>query len=193
VCALSSALDARDQYTRGHSDRVASYALGIARQLGWSSRKLREIELAGHLHDVGKIGVPDAVLLKPGRLSPEEYATVQKHVEDSVAVVRNIPELKSVAMDILQHHERLDGSGYPHGLIGDDISQAARILGVADSFDAMTSTRSYRPAMPVEQAIRLIKAEAGTKYDQTIVDTLILLNQEGDVEGMLAYTYCLSH
>jgi hypothetical protein len=193
VCALSSALDARDPYTRGHSDRVAAYAVGIAKHLGWNTRRLNELELAAHLHDVGKIGVPDAILLKPGLLTPDEYAVIQGHVEQSAAIVRNVPDLRQVAEHIWQHHERLDGSGYPHGLTGAEITPAARILGIADSFDAMTSDRSYRAAMPVERAIHLIGEERATKYDPQIVDALnhLVLNEE--IEGVLVYTYCLSH
>ena len=193
VCALSSALDSRDPYTRGHSDRVAAYAVGIARHLGWNTRQLNEIELAAHLHDVGKIGIPDAILLKQGRLTADEYAVIQRHVEQGAAIVRNVPDLRQVAEHIWQHHERLDGSGYPHGLRGNEITPAARILGIADSFDAMTSNRSYRAAMPVENAVHLIAEERETKYDPQIVDALshLVLNEE--IEGVLVYTYCLSH
>lgn len=193
VCALSSALDARDPYTRGHSDRVAAYAVGIAKHLGWTSRRLRDLELAAHLHDVGKIGVPDAILNKPGKLTQGELAVIQTHAEQSASIVRNVPELRQVAEVIWQHHERLDGSGYPRGLTGNEISPTARVLGVADSFDAMTSNRAYRSAMPIDEAVRRIAAERETKYDSLIVDSLRQLVAEERIEGVLVYTYCLSH
>lgn len=193
VCALSSALDARDAYTRGHSDRVASFAVSIAAQLGWPLRARRELELAAHLHDVGKIGVPDDILCKPGRLTDAEFAVIQRHAELSAAIVRNVPEFQHVAELIWQHHERLDGSGYPRGLAGDEILPAARILAIADSFDAMTSSRPYRAAMPAAEAAGRLAAERGLQYDARMVDIFLRLIVEDRVEGVLAYTYCLSH
>ncbi len=193
VCALSTALEARDPYTRGHSDRVASFSVSIAERLGWSLRARRELELAAHLHDVGKIGVPDDILCKPGRLTDEEFAVIQRHSEQSAAIVRNVPEFQHVAEMILQHHERLDGSGYPRRITGDQILPAARILAIADSFDAMTSSRAYRAALPVAEAARRLLAERETQYDAQMIDAFLGLIAEDRVEGVLAYTYCLSH
>ncbi len=193
ICALSSALDARDPYTKGHSDRVAAYSVAIASRLGWSDKARRELEVAAHLHDVGKIGVPDAILLAPGRLSEEQFAVIRGHAELSAGIVRNVPDFRAVSSIVLQHHERLDGSGYPRGLKAAEIHPAARILGVADSFDAMTSNRPYRSAMSSEQAIEELCRSAGRHYDPDVVDALAELSRTEELDAALRFGYCLTH
>ena len=193
ICALSSALDARDAYTKGHSDRVAAYTIAIAGRLGWGAQHRRELEIAAHLHDVGKIGIPDAVLLHPGRLSAEQFVSIQTHVQLSADIARNVPELQGVARIIAQHHERLDGSGYPRGVAGDGLLPAARILAVADTFDAMTSTRTYRPAMPHAAALDELRRLAGQQFDADAVAALCQLDDDDTLEGALQFGYCLTH
>lgn len=193
ICALTTALDARDPYTKGHSDRVAAYAVGIADKLGWSRRQRQQLEIAAHLHDVGKIGVPDGVLLKPGKLTDEEFAHIQLHSAMSSDIVRNIPDFLAIARIIRQHHERLDGSGYPDAIAGAEQLPAARILAVADVYDALTSDRAYRPAMSHEQALAILQSERGWKLDADAVDALIALSEAEQLEGVLEYAYCLTH
>lgn len=193
ICALSSALDARDAYTRGHSDRVAAYCIGIAQHLGWSSRRRRELELAAHLHDVGKIGIPDAVLLKPGRFTEEERAIMETHVIRSWEIAYGVPELRRAANLLRHHHERLDGSGYPDALHGPELTGGARIMAVADVYDALTSDRPYRSGMPPEAALIEITRDAGTKFDSDVVAALKDLIESDNIEGTLQFAYCLSH
>jgi HD-GYP domain-containing protein (c-di-GMP phosphodiesterase class II) len=141
IRALVNAIDARDAYTFGHSDRVASMAKRIGRQMGLSTVEQDRIYMAGLLHDVGKIGVPDHVLGKPGKLTEEEFALIKRHPEIGFSILRHLQQLHSVLPGVMHHHESFDGSGYPHRLAGMDIPLLARILAVADAYDAMTSTR----------------------------------------------------
>jgi HD-GYP domain-containing protein (c-di-GMP phosphodiesterase class II) len=166
---MSSAIDARDAYTRGHSQRVGRYAHGIARQLQLSDDDGEQLYLTGLLHDVGKIGVPDHVLLKPGRLSPEEFELIKQHPAIGHRILEPIAELGFALPGVLHHHERIDGQGYPQGLSGDQIPLMARILAVADAFDAMTSSRTYRAAMSNERAREVLTEGAGVQWDAEIV------------------------
>lgn len=167
--AMSSAIDARDKYTQGHSERVARLALDLARILELSTEACHEIYLAGILHDIGKIGIPDRVLLKAGRLTDEEYSIIQKHPEIGHNIVERMQHLQFTLPGVLHHHERWDGKGYPHGLQGTATPLMARILAVADSFDAMTSSRPYRSAMHVDKAHLIINQGAGKQWDADIV------------------------
>ncbi len=193
ACALSSALDARDAYTKGHSDRVAAYCMAIAQHLGWSRRRRRILELAAHLHDVGKIGIPDAVLLKPGRFTDEERAIMETHAMRSWEIAYSVPELRRAANLLRHHHERLDGSGYPDALHGPDLSAGARIMAVADVYDALTSDRPYRAGMTPDAALHEITRDAGTKFDGEVVAALKDLIESDSIEGRLQFAYCLSH
>ena len=168
--AMSSAIDARDRYTQGHSERVARLAHDLAQIHSLSVEACHEIYLAGILHDIGKIGVPDRVLLKSGRLTDEEFAIIQKHPEIGHRIVESLEHLQFTLPGVLHHHERWDGKGYPHGLEGDSIPLMARILAVADGFDAMTSCRPYRSAMPVTKAHSIINAGAAEQWDAEIVE-----------------------
>src|SRR5262249_1668079 len=142
--SLTAALDAKDAYTHGHSERVARIAVELGREMGLEEDELGNVYLAGLLHDIGKIGVNDTVLNKAGPLTPEEEEHVKKHVTIGYAILRDLHQLKDLLPGVLHHHERYDGQGYPHGLAGDAIPLLARLLAVADSFDAMSTTRSYR-------------------------------------------------
>jgi putative nucleotidyltransferase with HDIG domain len=173
VQALADAVDAKDPYTHGHSRRVALYAVAIGKQLDLSPAELADLELASLLHDVGKIGTSEAVLNKPGKLSPREYEHMKQHVVEGAEIVGHVEAMRKLVPIILHHHERYDGHGYPRGLAGEEIPLGARILAVADAFDAMTSSRPYRPAMSIEQAVEEIKANRGTQFDPSVVDAFL--------------------
>lgn len=170
VRAMVNAVDAKDPYTCGHSDRVALMSKQIAKQMGLDARTCEEVFLAGLLHDIGKIGVPDSVLLKPGRLTDEEFEQIKQHPVIGYKVLQHLDKIAYVLPGVLHHHESVDGSGYPSGLVGDEIPLYARILAVADSFDAMTSDRPYRKGMPFEKADSIIRENAGKQWDADVVD-----------------------
>lgn len=169
IRSISSAIDARDPYTRGHSDRVGHYAQLLARRLRVPEAECNRIYLCGLLHDVGKIGVPDSVLLKPGRLTDEEFDCIKQHPQIGHRIVRNLPQLADLLPGVLHHHEEVDGTGYPRGLAGEEIPYQARILAVADAYDAMTSDRPYRDGMSHKNAIGILQQQAGTQWDASIV------------------------
>jgi hypothetical protein len=169
ISALVQAVEIKDHYTRGHSERVAKGSELIARRMAMAEDRIAKLRYAGLLHDIGKLGVPTRLLAKPGKLTDEEYAQLCLHPNQGVAVIRDIRFLTDVYDGILYHHERLDGRGYPSGKSGDEIPEFARILGVADAFDAMTSTRSYRAARPVTEALAELWRGAGTQFDPALV------------------------
>jgi HD-GYP domain-containing protein (c-di-GMP phosphodiesterase class II) len=182
VKALAAAIDAKDPYTHGHSFRVAKYSMSIGRQLQISREKLTDLEVAAYMHDLGKIGVPEAILVKPGRLTPQEYEEVKKHPLLTDKILEPI-ELPQYIIDAaVQHHERLNGQGYPLGLEGESISRFARIIAVADVFDALTSNRHYRDAMTVEEALTILYEGIDTDFDRYVVLALIsaLQNEKED-------------
>ncbi len=180
VRAIINAIDAKDPYTCGHSDRVALYAKRIASRLGASAEECERIYMAGLLHDVGKIGVPDSILAKPGALTDEEYAIVKKHPEIGHAILKHLKQLDYVLPGVLHHHEAVNGGGYPAGLVGEAIPLHGRILAVADAYDAMTSDRPYRRGMPSEMAESILRAQAGKTWDSDIVGVFLecLANDE---------------
>jgi HD-GYP domain-containing protein (c-di-GMP phosphodiesterase class II) len=170
---MSSAIDARDAYTRGHSQRVGRYAHEIAARLTLPAGDREQLYLTGLLHDIGKIGVPDHVLLKPGRLSNEEFELIKQHPEIGHRILEPIAELSFALPGVLHHHERIDGQGYPHGLVAAEIPLMARILAVADAFDAMTSSRTYRAAMTNERAREILADGAGQQWDADVVTAFL--------------------
>ncbi|HEX2233028.1 MAG TPA: HD-GYP domain-containing protein [Thermoleophilaceae bacterium] len=165
---LASGLESRDPYTFGHSRRVTRFSEMIAERMGLSEAEIAKVRTAAAVHDVGKINTPRAVLMKPGRLTEAEFAVIQRHATEGAAMVAAIGDADITAM-VLHHHERLDGSGYPQGVSGDDVPVGARIIAVADTFDAMTSSRPYRPARPHKKAMEILDEEAGTKLDARAV------------------------
>jgi putative nucleotidyltransferase with HDIG domain len=175
--ALGCAIDLRDGPTAGHSKRVLAYSLKIAQELGGLENQLRTLAMGAWLHDIGKLGIPDSILLKPGALSADERRIMERHVEIGYDLVKPIPFLADAAAIILAHHERYDGSGYPHGLRGESIPIGGRIFAVADSFDAMTSDRPYRSAFPLEKARGVIKAGRLELFDPRIVDVFLAVDQ----------------
>jgi hypothetical protein len=173
VKALVGAVETKDLYTRGHSERVSRACVMIARQLSMGAERTEMLRFAGILHDVGKIGVPTRVLRKSGRLTDDEFEMIALHPVRGLEMVRDIEFLAEAYAGILHHHERLDGRGYPMGLQGDAIPEFARIIAVADAFDSMTSTRSYRQARSVEEAIQELRRCAGTQFQERFVDALV--------------------
>jgi HD-GYP domain-containing protein (c-di-GMP phosphodiesterase class II) len=173
--ALTSSIDAKDPYTCGHSERVAAISLWMGRQVGLSTKQLRDAYLGGLLHDVGKIGVSEQVLCKPGKLTDDEFEQIQRHPEIGSNILQGIKQLFEVNQAVLTHHERMDGTGYPNGLQGEEIPLIGRIVGLADSFDAMTSARVYRKALSLDRALEEIRTYSGSHYDPAL--TTILLSQ----------------
>ena len=173
VQTLAEAIDAKDTYTNGHSGRVAEYACEIARRFGYSRKQQDEIYMAGLLHDVGKIGVPDNVINKPGKLTDEEYAQIKIHPVLGERILKRIHERPKLAVVARWHHERCDGTGYPDGLSGTEIPEEARIIAVADAYDAMTSRRSYRGILPQETVRQEIERGKGTQFDSVFADLML--------------------
>lgn len=169
---LIAALEERDGHTREHSDRVAILAAALGRKCRLSARELRLLRIAGAMHDIGKIGIPDEILLKPGRFSVDEWRIMQSHTIRGERIVRSIeaPGTEAVATIIRHHHEHYDGSGYPDGLAGEGIPVLARILSVVDSYDAMAMPRPYHPARPHREVMATLDAEAGIKHDPAILE-----------------------
>lgn len=182
IRALASALELKDPYTRGHSDAVSRYAVAIANRLGMSPREIEGIEVAAILHDIGKIGIREDILNKPGKLDDEEWNEVKKHPESSLKILDNIDFPWDIKLIIYAHHERYDGKGYPAGLKGEEIPLRARIVAAADVYEAMTSDRAYRKALSKETAIKELKRVAGTQLDSEIVNVLIEVLMSGEGE-----------
>ena len=172
LLGLANALEAKDPYTRGHSERVGLVARRIALLLGLPAADAHAVGQAGLLHDIGKIGVPEAVLRKPGPLAAEEWVQMRRHPLIGAQIVAPFEFFAASAQAIRHHHERLDGSGYPDGLAGNRISRPACIVAVADVYDALTSDRAYRPALEPEHALRLVRQEAGRTLDGEAVEAL---------------------
>lgn len=173
LSGLVEAVDRKDRYTKQHSEDVARYALFLADGLGLGSEERRSVELAGLLHDVGKIGTPYTILRKPGPLTDDEYDAIKQHVALGNAIVRDLPNVDVVRAGVRHHHERWDGTGYLEGLAGEDIPLVARIVSVADAFSAMTTTRPYRKALPVAEALRRLREAAGTQLDPRLVGIFV--------------------
>jgi HD-GYP domain-containing protein (c-di-GMP phosphodiesterase class II) len=173
IAALCQAVETKDYYTRGHSERVSRGSVMIAQEIGMRTERVEAVRYAGMLHDVGKLGVPTNVLKKSGSLSEEEFAAIQLHPMRGLEIVRDIGFLDEAHAGIMHHHERLDGRGYPMGLAGNDIPEFARVIAVADAFDSMTTTRSYRGARSVEEALAELLRCAGNQFDPRMVEALV--------------------
>ncbi|MBQ6482654.1 MAG: HD domain-containing protein [Anaerolineaceae bacterium] len=178
VMALSNAIDAKDSYTNGHSRRVAQYAREIAKRYGYSEQQQDEVYMIGILHDVGKIGISDAIINKPGRLTDEEFAQIKTHPAIGAEILSAITEYPQIAYGAHWHHERYDGKGYPDGLSGEDIPEIAQIISVADAYDAMTSNRSYRSVMPQEKVRAEIEKGRGTQFSPRFADIMLEMIDE---------------
>ena len=176
--ALVQALETRDFETHGHSERVVTFSLRLGYELGLEKEALRDLELGALLHDIGKIGVPDAILRKPAKLNEEEWAKMKLHPIHGQKILRNIKFLEGAARVVSQHHERWDGAGYPYGIRGEDIDIGARIFAVVDAFDAMVSDRVYRKGRPYKDALEELERCAGTQFDPLIVEAFKVIPKE---------------
>ena len=173
VRSLVSAIESKDKYTCGHSERVALYGRRLAEEVGYDEEECHRLYMTGLLHDLGKIGISDAVLKKNGALTPEEFAEIQKHPDLGWSILRELKQMAYVLPGVLHHHERVDGKGYPDQLERDEIPLDGKVLAIADAFDAMTSNRPYRDGMPVEKAIQIFKEGAGSQWDKGLVDSFL--------------------
>jgi putative nucleotidyltransferase with HDIG domain len=169
---LAAAIDEKDPYTRGHSGRVAKYSVLIAGELGMSAEEIDRLRIAALLHDVGKIGIDDRVLKKPGSLTPEEFDLMKQHPQKGANIMRPVTQLKEMIPGIELHHESMDGRGYPYGLSGEQIPLMARIIAVADTLDAITTNRPYQSARDVNDALQIIRKLAGPKFDPEVTQAL---------------------
>jgi len=188
--ALGAALDLRDTETEGHSRRVSKYSLVLGRTLGCTEADLKQIERGAYLHDIGKIGIPDSILLKPGKLTPGETAIMETHARVGYDLICRIAFLAPAAEIILTHQERFDGTGYPQGLVGDEIPLGSRIFAVADTLDAMTSDRSYRRALAFSAARAEIEGESGRQFDPVVVKAFLSIPDDvwAEIRSLVART-----
>ncbi|MBR6258064.1 MAG: response regulator [Lachnospiraceae bacterium] len=178
VQAMADAVDAKDTYTNGHASRVAKYSRMIAEKFGYSEKQQSDIYMIGLLHDVGKIGVPDEVINKPGRLTDEEFDKIKQHPSVGSKILENIKAMPGLSVGARSHHERYDGKGYPDRLSGNDIPEEARIIAVADAYDAMSSYRSYRDKLPQDKVRSEIEAGKGTQFDPVFADIMLKMIDE---------------
>jgi HD-GYP domain-containing protein (c-di-GMP phosphodiesterase class II) len=185
---LAGAVDEKDPYTRGHSDRVTRYSILIATEMGLQKEEIERIRISAQLHDVGKIGIEDRILKKPGALTPEEFEVMKTHTTKGAAILRPVEMLKDMLPGIELHHESLDGRGYPYGLKGDQIPLLPRVIMVADTFDAMTTNRPYQAAMDPEYVIRIINSLAATKFDPVVVKAMTRVFESGKLRIQRAAT-----
>lgn len=175
VDTLRRIVDAKDTYTKGHSDRVSYYAAALARHMGRDEAYCEQVRMAGLFHDVGKLSIPDRILLKDGKLTDEEYAVIQTHPRNGVEILSALSQFRPILPGVLSHHERYGGGGYPEGLRGTDIPEMARIIAVADSFDAMTSDRQYRKSLGFRYAMEELERGCGTQFDPEIARAFLAM------------------
>ena len=178
ICAFNQLLDLKDISTGVHSTRLAEWAIRVARKLNIPEEHLYQVEVAALLHDIGKIGVPDAILKKNGPLTPEERTLINRHPEYSWSILRLFPGLEQASLYALHHHENVDGTGYPAGLKGEDIPLVSRIVSVIDAYDAMVSNRCYRKGLPHAEAVRRLVQSSGTQFDPEVVQTFIPIAEQ---------------
>lgn len=184
IATIANTIDAKDRYTRGHSKRVSEYSAALAAELGMSQEEIQNVHSIALLHDIGKIGVPDAVLNKPGKLTEEEYKLMKQHTEVGGEILKDIGMIPGIDIGAKYHHERYDGKGYPTGLVGEDIPYIARIISIADAYDAMTSTRVYRKRLSDEEVLVEMKAGIGRQFDPDMAKAFIRLLEEGRFHNM---------
>ncbi|HWW63100.1 MAG TPA: HD domain-containing phosphohydrolase, partial [Thermoanaerobaculia bacterium] len=182
VRMLAAAIDAKDPYTRGHSERVARYSIGIGKNLGLSQKDMLNLRISALLHDVGKIGIDDRILRKPGALSDEEFEVMKQHPAKGAAIMSGVAQLIDIIPGMKFHHEKWGGGGYPDGLESEQIPMQARIVAIADTFDAMTTNRPYQKAMELGYVVEKIKSFAGTRFDSRVVDAFVNAVKRGDIQ-----------
>ena len=182
AAALIAAIESKDPYTRGHSERVQNSSVDLGRAAGLGARALDDVSWGALLHDVGKIGIPDEILCKAGALSDDEYSMIKTHPERSFEIMAHIEHLGQGAIDAARHHhERFDGTGYPQGLRGEEIPLSARVVAIADTYDAITSSRSYRPGRTQAKALEIIRGAAGSQLDDSLVQVFLNMFERGGV------------
>ena len=182
VRMLAAAIDAKDPYTRGHSERVARYSIGIGKNLGLSEKEMRDLRISALLHDVGKIGIDDRILRKPGALSEDEFEVMKQHPAKGAAIMSGVAQLIDIIPGMKYHHEKWSGGGYPDGLEGEQIPLQARIVSIADTFDAMTTNRPYQKAMEIGYVVEKIRSFAGTRFDPRVVEAFATAVKRGDIQ-----------
>jgi HD-GYP domain-containing protein (c-di-GMP phosphodiesterase class II) len=188
MLTMGAVVEARDAYTGGHLWRVSQFAKRLALKLGMSNQQAIQVALGGFLHDLGKVGVPDAILNNKAVLTSREYAVIKTHAEIGADLIVQHP-LSFLAYDVIRHHhERVDGKGYPDQLIGEEISIEARMVSIADAFDAMTSTRPYRKGMPIAAALTELKKCSGSQFDLELVSLFVAMGEAGDLEGIVLHS-----
>lgn len=193
IMTIANTIDAKDEYTRGHSRRVAEYAAAIAKEMGMSEEEVSDIRYIGLLHDIGKIGIPDAVLNKPGKLTDEEYRIMKSHTTIGAEILKDINMIEGLDVGAKYHHERYDGKGYPDGIAGDDIPRIARIISVADAYDAMSSNRIYRRHLDASRVTEEFKKGTGVQWDPACVEALLRLLEENRLPEMRPETEMVRH
>jgi HD-GYP domain-containing protein (c-di-GMP phosphodiesterase class II) len=181
VKSLAAAIDGKDPYTRGHSERVSRFSVAIAQGMDLSDDEIEKIRISALLHDVGKIGIDDKVLKKPAALTDEEYELMKQHPQKGFKIMSQIPAMREFLPGMYMHHEMINGAGYPQGLKGDEIPLMARIVSVADTFDAMTTDRPYQRAMQFDDAVERLKSFVGTRYDKAVVDAFVAACESGQI------------
>jgi len=191
IAAITEALDAKDHYTFGRSKRVTYYSLKIGEAMNLSDTELSELELAGLLHDIGMIGVPEAILNKPDKLTAEEFNEIKKHVVTGAKILEEIKQLRSVIRIVSFHHERYDGKGYPYGISGNEIPVEAQIIAIADTYDGMTSDRAYRKGLPHEVAVEEIKKASGTQFSPELTEAFLKVidSVKDDIKNIDSFTF----
>lgn len=185
INAITEALDAKDKFTSGRSKRVTKYAIEIGQKLGLSDNDLQELEMAGLLHDIGMIGIPESILNKEGELTKDEYSIIKQHSPKGVKILENIKQLEHVVVMIKYHHERFDGKGYPEQLSGEQIPLGSRIICIADAYDGMVSDRPYRKGLDHKVAIEIITKDSGTHFDPVIVEAFLEIIEEAERNNTL--------
>lgn len=188
LLVLADVVEARDPYTGGHIWRVSQFSKLVAIKMGLSEKEAVQISLGGYLHDLGKIGIPDQILLKPGKLTEEEYAIIKTHPIIGMNLICPHPLSNLVYKPIVEHHERLDGKGYPHGLHEGEIALSSRIIGIVDALDAMTSTRPYRRELGLNKAMQILTEGGGTQFDPAMIDHIYELGRDGDLSHIIGHS-----
>jgi HD-GYP domain-containing protein (c-di-GMP phosphodiesterase class II) len=186
VKALAAAIDGKDKYTRGHSERVARFSVVIGKYLGLDDEELEKLRISALLHDIGKIAIDDKILKKPAALTDEEFEIMKTHPQKGYKIMSQIPAMKDFLPGMYMHHEMVNGQGYPQGLKGDEIPLQAKIISVADTFDAMTTDRPYQKGMKTEEALNIIKSYVGIRYDGKVVEALIRACVDGKIRPVSA-------
>lgn len=188
LLVLADVVEARDPYTGGHLWRVSQFSKLLAVKMGLPERKALQISLGGYLHDLGKVGITDEILLKKGNLSEAEYDVIKTHPLIGLKLIDEHPLSELVSKVIVEHHEQVNGGGYPYGLKGQNISLAAKIVSVADTLDALTSTRPYRREMPLEKALQILEQGSGTQFDKTVINHICELGRDGDLSHIIGHS-----